>query len=108
MRHMYDNNLNCTCEVCHCSCAVLYYRSQAKRLTVQVQTHREEVFVIMKQTKLSTFKGFKLTIFDLTVHNLQDRKMEASVDDAISQTSIQLIQNFKIQNNIRERLEIQK
>ena len=73
VRHMYGNNLNCTYEVCHYSCAVLYYRSQAKRLVVQVKTQHEEAFVSMTQTKLSTFKGFKSTIVDLTVQNSQDK-----------------------------------
>ena len=34
--------------------------------------------------------------------------MEASVDDAIAQTCIQLTQNSEMRNNIRENLEIQK
>ena len=74
MRHMYDDNINCTCEVFHCSCAVLYYISQAKRLVVQAQTQHEEVFVSIKQTEMSTFKGFKSTINGLIVQNLQDKK----------------------------------
>ena len=56
----------------------------------------------MKKTKLYTFKGFKSIIGDLTVQNLQDIKMEASVDDAIAQTCIHLTQNSEMQNNIRE------
>ena len=54
-RHIFDESLSCTCDVCKYQYCVLFYRQDSASLAVQVYTTCEERTNLMSQTNLNAF-----------------------------------------------------
>ena len=105
---MFDQDLNCTCDVCACNCTELYYRDQSAKVVIQSQKEREEKTTPMKQTKLSAFINFEKDVYDMYQTNTAEVVDDKDHDDVITKTAIDLTQDSAMHNDVKCRLELQR
>ena len=107
-RPMFDDTLNCICNVCGCNCTALYYRDQSSKLAIQAQNEREDNYSPKKVIKLSTFINSKPDVFDMSRSSMKNVNDKEKQDDVISRTAIGITNYTDIQDNVKLRLELQR
>ena len=56
-RPHFDDNGDCKCPSCCCQCAILYHRSEKKKLTAQAKQKIIESMSTKSQSKIDIFWG---------------------------------------------------
>ena len=105
VRPFFDHNFECQCQICLCTCSVVFFYHERRKLAQQRQLDNEKKLNTKIQPKLNNYFGFKDGITTMA----EDRLKEAgNIEEALAMTSNDLSSLTTLSNNISLRNHVQK
>ena len=106
-RPYFDENLECQCKICECTCDVVYFRSEEKKLATQAKEDTIQKLDTKLQTKIDGFYGFQNAIVDLAKNRVHENN-QLSDSSLLGLTPGDLLHSIEMQTNVNLRNALQK